>query len=126
MYEAPDGPSRPCVGCRHSTGRCGEILQHEVQRCYLLKRAALVGGHSSPVTMFRLSGTGHKKTYFTAVVMGDPKHRDVQTTRTPARRMPLRSFASTASVAAVHTGGFCTIVASTSRIDLRRLILSSA
>jgi hypothetical protein len=77
--------------------------------------------------MFRLSGTGHKETYFTAVVMGDPKHRDVQTTRTPARRMPLRSFASTASVAAVHTGGFFgTIVASTSRIDLRRLILSIA
>jgi hypothetical protein len=38
MYEAPDGPSRPCVRCRHSTGRCGEILQHEVQRCYLLKK----------------------------------------------------------------------------------------
>jgi hypothetical protein len=29
--------------------------------------------------------------------MGDPKHRGVQTTRTPARRKPLRSFASTAA-----------------------------
>jgi hypothetical protein len=32
-----------------------------------------------------------------AVVMGDPKHRGVQTTRTPARRKPLRSFASKAA-----------------------------
>jgi hypothetical protein len=29
--------------------------------------------------------------------MGDPKHRGVQTTRTPARRKPLRSFASKAA-----------------------------
>lgn len=59
MYEAPDGPPRPYVGCRHSTGRCGEILQHEVQRCYLLKRAALVGGlfhRSSPKRLFTASG----------------------------------------------------------------------
>jgi hypothetical protein len=34
---------------------------------------------------------------FYGVVMGDPKHRGVQTTRTPARRKPLRSFASTAA-----------------------------
>jgi hypothetical protein len=29
--------------------------------------------------------------------MGDPKHRGVQTTRTPARRKPLRSFANKAA-----------------------------
>ena len=72
MYEAPDGPSRPCVRCRYSTGRCGEILQHEVQRCYLLKVATLAGGlfyRSSPNVVHRV---GLDRARLIVVVLAGP------------------------------------------------------
>jgi hypothetical protein len=59
--------------------------------------------------------------------MGNPKHREAQNHSDSGAANAAPEFRQHSSVPAVHTGGFFgTIVASTSRIDLRRLIRSSA